>query len=101
MYLMIFDIFKQYFADLVNIWSIFGHVLGNWAQGLAWGGRFGLSRGLGPPGYYYGMQSTIIVDQCSIRIGVSSISFDECSIILHWRPVSSICVYFCRLVFDY
>ena len=23
---------------LVNIWSIFGHVLSNWAQRLAWGG---------------------------------------------------------------
>ena len=24
--------------EFVNIWSIFGHVLGNWAQGLAWEG---------------------------------------------------------------
>ena len=38
MYVMIFDIFNQYLLDFVNIWSIFGHVLGNWAQGLAWGG---------------------------------------------------------------
>ena len=53
MYLMIFDIFNKY----VNR---FGHYLVMFLvtgfKGLP-GGRFGLSRGPGPPGYYYGMQS--------------------------------------------
>ena len=64
MHLMCSDIFKQYvdkFRQYVfNILSIFGHVLGNWAQGLAWGGDLVCHADWTPPGYYYGMQSNLI-----------------------------------------
>ena len=53
MQLMRFDIVKQHFVRfgqyLGNIWLIFGHVLGNWAQGLAWGEIWFVTRP-GPPG---------------------------------------------------
>ena len=47
MHLIFFVIFSQHF----NIFSqCLVTYLGTWGQGLAWGGRFGLSRGPGPPG---------------------------------------------------
>lgn len=44
-------------VDLVNIWSIFGHVLGDWAQDLPGGRDLLCHAAWTPPGYYYGMQS--------------------------------------------
>ena len=58
MYLIFLIDLISILIDLVNIWSIFGHVLGNWAQGLAWGGDLVCHAAWTPPGHYYGMQST-------------------------------------------
>ena len=57
---------------------MFGHVLGTWGQGLAWGVDLVCHRGLDPPGHYYGMQNINClgnVDNCYLWVTFENSGF--------------------------